>query len=588
MRRWTSLLVVVAACVPTSSPSVESAPPPTAPPTTTTTAALPEPTSPTDPDFEIRVGVLSRPLFDPVLAAVATSEATPYGIPDQASLYRVVPPTGTVIPMVAADPEPPPGRPDGDEWVIDLDLRSGATWDDGTPIDAEDVAFSYALFSDLHLPAWDNPSLRGVEVLDESTVRLRWRRRPTVDEYQLGVGLAPIVSAGFWQTAGDRSREGLLEGLDPTLIPTAGPYRLVSVDGDSWTLEAVDPWWEAGSSFTVWDNGAVRYLNPTLGLDETYGEPAGDVVARWTTGPYAGRVVFRTFGVQDRALQAMFDDEIDLILSGAGIQRGLHTTYPGIEELFSRRPEVTWLAFDTRRTPFDDPAWRRAVACLVDRPFLAESVFGGAVIDTRSWGSGFGPWSIVGGEVCSGDREQRGTAARKMIDDPDVGRVRIVARAPDVDPIATTTGLFVETWLVDIGVDAELHDFTVVAGDRLDTVGDWEILVLDLDVTGPRLLAELDTVRDVTGWDPPGVRILADQARHAFDLPTAQATLRDLQRALDAQLPALPLYGVAMLELFRGDRIAPPFVPPEGPSPLVGGLQAWEDWVLPALRPARG
>gem|GEM_PF-5766320 len=65
--------------------------------------------------------------------------------------------------------------------------------------------------------------------------------------------------------------------------------------------------------------------------------------------------------------------------------------------------------------------------------------------------------------------------------------------------------------------------------------------------------------------------------------------MRDLHREIDTQLPALPLYRGSMLELYRSDRIVPPFAENgDQPSPLLGGLQAWEDWVLPAIRPAEG
>ncbi len=93
--------------------------PPSATAATTSTTLATTTTQPTrawrvDPDFAVRVGVYSQPLFDAVLAAVVISEAPPYGAPVQASLYRVVPPTGTLIPMLSSEGEPPLGHADGD------------------------------------------------------------------------------------------------------------------------------------------------------------------------------------------------------------------------------------------------------------------------------------------------------------------------------------------------------------------------------------------------------------------------------------------------------------------------------------------
>jgi ABC-type transport system substrate-binding protein len=577
-------LVVACTAVPAPTTITEAVPSAAAPaPTTTATTYQWVP----DPDFTIRVGVDVFPVFDPLLTELDESTAGPYGVPQQPSLYRLVPPTSTLIPLLASDAEPPLGQDTDDGWEIVVNLRPGVTWSDGTPVDAADIAYSFRSFQGFERTVtWGSPLLHTVEAITSSTVRLVWERRPTVDEWQLGVALAPIISADFWESQPERSEGGFDEvpGLDTTAIPTTGPYRLVEDGGTNWALEAIPDWWEAGSSFQVWENGAVRYRNPTLELDETYGEPDGEIVAEWTVGPYASRVEYRVFGDTTSLTAALIDGDIDLILTKR-FKRSLASLIETAELEILRSPSSTlyWVAFNTQRPPFDDQTARRAAACTFDAEYLADTVLAGAAAAT-GWTPSLGAWSVNPELVC---------AVADSTKELDGVRIRMFTLGPSYDPVGATAGLHVAEWLRErAGAFIPTEEYLLPGPGLVELLNDpnrWDMVMMRGEISSQRPGVDLETVSLATGWDPPESQVLEDRLHDAFDLATAQAAYRDLQLLWADQLPATPLLRLVFLEFFNPTTISPPFLTAtrDGPtSPLLDGLQAWEDWVIPAIRSA--
>ena len=125
------------------------------------------------------------------------------------SLYGLAFPSYTVVPNLAADVEPPLGAASGDNWVIDVNLRQGLVWSDGSPITANDVAFTFNAVEDLQMGGnWfsllplardDDPAteenegaegLISVEVIDDHTVRYTWSSQPGLAQWQFGAAQA--------------------------------------------------------------------------------------------------------------------------------------------------------------------------------------------------------------------------------------------------------------------------------------------------------------------------------------------------------------------------------------------------------------
>ena len=126
-------------------------------------------------------------------------------------------------------------------WLI-FNLRPEARWHDGTPVTAEDVAWTFEA-----IMAHGEPFLRSVyedvadvAVLGERRVRFTFKTRDTMTPLVRIASLA-VLPRHWWQADGRDIASGTLE---PPL--GSGPYRLVAADpGRRLVYERVDDYWAA-------------------------------------------------------------------------------------------------------------------------------------------------------------------------------------------------------------------------------------------------------------------------------------------------------------------------------------------------------
>ncbi|MBX0324326.1 ABC transporter substrate-binding protein [Halomicroarcula sp. F13] len=257
------------------------------------------------------------------------------------------------------------------EVSLDLSIREGATWHDGTDVDATDVAFTYRFLSDTSMGAFDSPVpaprfsgraslLDAVETLDSNTVRLTFDSvsRP-VARQALTV---PILPAHVWESKTGKALVG-------------------SIDTEETLTEAV-----------VWANrnpvgsGPLRFrrLQPQ---ERLVLEPFADHFLTDVTAPH-----LKPFadGVDYDALTfrraPSSEAAISLVQNGDAEGTGLGVAPSSIPTIgrdssldLSVTPTRTFyhVGYNTRRPPFDDPAFRRLVARLLDKAYFAEEVFEG-------------------------------------------------------------------------------------------------------------------------------------------------------------------------------------------------------------------
>jgi len=122
-------------------------------------------------------------------------------------------------------------------WVI-FHIRPQARWHDGTPITAEDVAWSFET-----LVSQGNPQYRfyygavaSVEALDAARVRFTFSESNN-RELPLIVGQLPILPKHYWAT-----RNFSATTLDPPL--GSGPYQIADFEAGRFTVrQRVDHYW---------------------------------------------------------------------------------------------------------------------------------------------------------------------------------------------------------------------------------------------------------------------------------------------------------------------------------------------------------
>jgi ABC-type transport system substrate-binding protein len=386
------------------APSPTDAPVPVEPPPgpDPTDAPAPQPTQAPGPDappppepFTYTVGIFEDLQTDNFWAywGPDTTAWTQYVLaPTKPSLYEITYPAIAVTPdLAAALPAEPVAE--GDDWAVTVDLRSGYTWSDGTPITAADVQFTFETVRDLALGGnWlasypyteaSSPQLVEVLAVSDNTVKLIFNERPGLAVWPHNVGTGPIMPKHAWEaTVGDA-----LNSEDPATT-LYGAEGSADVSGGETVYEGREEGafaTTAGNSSFYWSGTDVtQFSDGTVTLDDEsyYGPGGGDVIADYTVGPYQSQTVFSLYTDQPAALLALKEGDTDFLLNPTGMARGLLTEALADENLgvaINPANQMFYLAFNLRKSPGKYLGYRQAMAYMVNKEYLATNVLQGAI-----------------------------------------------------------------------------------------------------------------------------------------------------------------------------------------------------------------
>lgn len=253
------------------------------------------------------------------------------------------------IPPGSTDPEPDLAESCEfiDEVTYTCTLRDGLQFSDGDDLTAEDVVFSMERQVTIqHESAgWTllngiNPEEGGsVEATDDRTVVFHLAAPDATFPYKLTTGNAGAIVPSHLYPA---------DALQPNdQVVGSGPYVIGEFDpSERITLEPNDNY---QGGLEVNNSGVIiQVYQQASALKQAVEE--GEVM-----------VAYRSLGVTDTA---------DLLENGAD---------RAVEVVFGDGTEINYLVFETARPPFDDVAVRQAVAQIVDRDVIADSVYQGTV-----------------------------------------------------------------------------------------------------------------------------------------------------------------------------------------------------------------
>jgi len=252
-------------------------------------------------------------------------------------------------PLVRLDEELRPRPRLAREWEFDPDssavvfrLREDLRWHDGEPVTARDVAFTFRRVKDPAVPypnrsyfaTWDS-----VEVLGPHT--LRFALSGVTAEPLYGWSRLPVLPA---HVLGEVPPERLAEHPFGTTAPVGnGPFRFREHrPGDRWVFEA----------------------NPDF--PEGLGGP-----------PRLDRLVYRVVPDATTLLAELRAGEVDFYMSVTPAQARRLRDAEGVRVLSTPWPSYSFVAWNTRREPFDDVRVRRAFALAMDRRGMVQSVLEG-------------------------------------------------------------------------------------------------------------------------------------------------------------------------------------------------------------------
>lgn len=532
------------------------------------------------------------------------------------SLYTLSFPGYTLIPSTAADIEPPLGAADGDNWVMDVNMQDGLVWSDGSPMTANDVAFTFNTVKNLGmggnflaifpLAADDDPDtadadesaegLISVEALDDTTVRYTWSSQPGLAQWQFGAAQGPIFSQAFWGPHVDAAGEAAdLYAVSGEGAPSGGAMVYDTREPGAFARTvANENANDAGASNTAYSSGGFEVEG---NITFSVGDTSGDVVAQWTDGPNASESIYSVYETQDAAVLALTDGEVDFLLNPLGLQRGLQATVleaGDLEVITNASNGFRYLAFNTRQFPGSDLAFRQAIACMIDKEFMANNVLQGVAIPLNSLvppGNSFWANPSIGGWCEGQTQEERVNSSIGILeaggwtwttrpewnaDNRDVipkgeglrgpngetmSELELLAPGPGYDPLRATYSLFIEDWTNDLGipVSAEPTGFSVIV-DRVFGPTDWDMYILGWGVTTyPDYVVDFfvtsgDSANggfNTPGYSNPDYDAMGDQLKAETDINAAAQLVRDMDAIIAQDVPYVVLFTTPVLETYR-------------------------------------
>ncbi len=242
--------------------------------------------------------------------------------------------------------------PESRDWVV-FNLRQDVTFSDGTPMTAEDMAFSVQLFQEQGIPEYRavvSSYLESVEVIDDYTVRFDFTDEAPRRDAVTFAGGTPVFSKAWFEETGTR----LDESSDAPFMGT-GPYLLDSVDINRQIIYRKDPnWW--GADLPV---NQGRYNFETIRVE--YFADSGAALEGFKAGVY-------TFRNENSSLQWATQYDFPAIQNGWANKVELPDGAIGSGQGF---------VFNLDRPQWQDNRVRQAINMMVNFEWMNETLFYG-------------------------------------------------------------------------------------------------------------------------------------------------------------------------------------------------------------------
>ena len=304
------------------------------------------------------------------------------------------------VPSLAADfPSPLTEEVVGSEtfWTTEVGLRSGVMWSDGNDVLAEDFAFTAQTAVELQLtgswPSIVDPEYFGhAEAIGPHNLKIYFKQKPGLARWQFGLAFMPIFSKAYWEPivemakqAGDiTEQQKALFAHVPDGEPSAGGFLLPQWERGAFAEKDANPgYYFNGARVVLYANGA--YVATKSGAYEftAFGEPTGATALQYTEGPFSESTIYSIYGSQDAAVLALKKGDIDFMLNPLGLSKGLQDQLSGeagLTTIQNASDGMRYLGFNFRREPMNHKAFRQAVATLIDKEFLVDTVLQGVAI----------------------------------------------------------------------------------------------------------------------------------------------------------------------------------------------------------------
>jgi peptide/nickel transport system substrate-binding protein len=542
-----------------------------------------------------------------------------YMLPEKLQLYVQTDKYFTPVPQLATVTVPPALVEEGDFWVAEIPIRQDVFWQDGEPLTAADVAFTAQLVKDFGLIGgnwiswYDFNYLDHIEAVDDYTVKLIFHTKAGLARYQEGTAQAPIVAEHFWgplvediRPSPDASAEEKaaaaeeLYAIDASDEPNAGAWLLANWEpGASLEVVANPDYYNSGVVVEQWADAAYRDSTGVV-----IGEPSGDPELVYTVGPFAEAIVYSIYGSQDTAILAMRQGDVDFVLNPLGLQRGLTDqirTDPNLTVIDNSVNGFRYIGFNHRRMPMNDCSFRQAVAVLIDKEFVANTILQGVAFpfygfvaegnafwfnpDAPQLGRGLSRadrtnlalqilknagYTWEGSEPFWDEDNLQVTPGGRLImpNGQPVPPLTMPAPSAGYDPLRSTFAIWIETWLNEMGIPltAQLAGFNVIVPIIFDEQNfDIWMLGWSLDIFPTSLYdffseeSAAPPGNNAGGYVNPEFEELARTLLTCEDYDGCREIAFELQMILGTEVPYVVLFDTGIIEAYRSASVEFPF-----------------------------
>ncbi|MBV6395213.1 MAG: hypothetical protein HFACDABA_00785 [Anaerolineales bacterium] len=327
------------------------------------------------------------------------------------SLFRISPVTGAFEPYLAGTHSPL--EPDSGFLASTVTLRANLFWSDGSPLTAEDVAFTVNSALKFNL-GFDWSAAYNADILDHAaalspqTVRFYFRTQPSIEQWQYGALQGAVVQAAFWRPK-LMEAESLLApnpNIDQDILALQNERALLELELKD-LLAQLALFDSSSSDFADVNTRIYARQDEINGLDirienkraekesafaaarqklyglSAQGEPTfGPFTASRRgadefeniinpffplTPPNFERAVYRVYPDEESATRALFAGEINVVLDEDGVtppREGEVGVAP--QKIAFAKSNLRVIAFNLNRPFMADVNLRRAIACMGD------------------------------------------------------------------------------------------------------------------------------------------------------------------------------------------------------------------------------
>jgi peptide/nickel transport system substrate-binding protein len=238
--------------------------------------------------------------------------------------------------------------------TVELTLRSGMKWHDGTPVTIDDAIFSleapgYGDKSPMYKPFVGN--IAKVETTGPMSLRITLKR-PDAAFLVSSLSKLNLASRKIWAPIFEdlKNKPETAETIMEKLPIGSGPFKFVSVK-----------------------------LNEQIVLEANPDHWAKPLINRW---------IMRITPNIEASLGAIKSGELNILADYTGdpeLLMALPKSNPNIKIADALDMGIRFIGYNERRQPFGDVAFRRALSAVIDRDAIAADAYGGAAVPANSW-----------------------------------------------------------------------------------------------------------------------------------------------------------------------------------------------------------